>query len=301
MAKTPGFKKWKIGDVTVTRILEMDTLVMPPEYMLKTTTGTVLKYDWLQSHYATPEGHLLSHIQAFVLEIGQLRIMVDPCIGNRKPRHGPAFFNMLNTPFLDHLGRAGFPPEMIDMVLCTHLHLDHVGWNTRLEDGKWIPTFPNARYVFSRIEFEHTKNDNRLEADETFSDSVQPIMDCGLGELVEFDHHIADEVWLEPSPGHTPGHCSIRISSDGHDGVITGDMIHHAIQACEPDICSTFCFDEDQARATRRDFLKKCSETGVLVLGTHFGDPTGVYVFPDGDGWKFEVAEVNDAGNVLGR
>jgi glyoxylase-like metal-dependent hydrolase (beta-lactamase superfamily II) len=180
----PGIRKWRIGKVTATRILEMDTLVIPPESMLKTTTGTVLEYDWLQSHYATPKGRLLTHIQTFVLEIGDLRIMVDPCIGNHKPRQGPAFFNMLNTPFLEYLGEAGFPPETIDVVLCTHLHLDHVGWNTRLENGKWVPTFPNARYLFSRIEFEHTKNDNRLKGDETFSDSVQPIMDAGLGQLV---------------------------------------------------------------------------------------------------------------------
>ena len=155
------------------------------------------------------------------------------------------------------------------------------------------PAFPNARYLFSRIEFEETKSDNRLKDDETFSDSVQPIMDAGLGQLVEFDHHIADEVSLERSPGHTPGHCSIRISSEGHDAVVTGDMIHHAIQACAPDICSTFCFDEARSRTTRRDFLTRCSDTGVLVLGTHFCDPTGIYVRPDGDGWRFVTAETD--------
>lgn len=282
-----NFKKWKIGNVTVTRILEMDPMHIPPEWLLQTTAETINKHAWLQPNYATPDGQIIANIQGFVIEASGRRILVDPCVGNDKPRESVAF-NKLNNPFLERLTAAGFPPEAIDYVLCTHLHVDHAGWNTRLVDGKWVPTFPNARYLFGRVEVEYAKLDDGLDAKATFEDSVQPILDAGLADLVEFDFRIGDEVFLEPSPGHTPGHCYIRISSMGEEGVITGDLIHHPIQACEPDVCSNFCFNTDQARATRRLFLEKYSETNTLVLGTHFAEPTGVRILPNGNVWKVE-------------
>ena len=283
------FKKWQIGDVTITRVLEMDPLTLLPEWLLKTDAETVRKHDWLQPHFATAEGQLIAHIQAFIIEASGKRIMVDPCIGNDKPRES-AMFAMHKGPFLEHLTLAGFPPESIDFVLCTHLHVDHVGWSTRLVDGKWVPTFPNARYLFARVEYEHAKVDKGPEAEATYIDSIKPVVDAGLVELVEFDHHIVDEVRLDPSPGHTVGHCCVHVRSRGQEAVITGDMMHHPVQACEPNICSQFCVSEAQATKTRRDFLKKYSNTTAIVLGTHFSGPTGVHVKDDGEVWRMEVA-----------
>lgn len=282
-----NFKKWKIGNVTITRVLEMDPLLIPPEWLLQTTAETIKKHSWLQPNFATPDGQMIANIQGFVIEAGGRRILVDPCVGNDKPRES-AVFNKLNNPFLERLTAAGFPPESIDYVMCTHLHVDHAGWNTRLVDGEWVPTFPNARYLFARIEVEHAQFADDPDEKATFTDSVKPIIDAGLAELVEFDYRIGDEVFLEPSPGHTPGHCCIRITSMGEEAVITGDLMHHPIQACEPDVCSNYCFDNDQARATRRLFLEKYSDSDTVVLGTHFAEPTGVRILPYGNAWKVE-------------
>lgn len=289
----PAIHKWKIGKFTVTRVLEFDTLVIPPGTMLKATAEDVKRHQWLAPIFATEAGELLVHIQAFIIDTGDLRIMVDPCVGNAKPRGGAPPFHMLDNPFLDYLGQAGYPAESIDVVLCTHLHLDHVGWNTSLENGKWVPTFPNAQYLFARVEYEHTRDDSRLEAvsDESFQDSVQPIVEAGQARLIEFDERICDGVSLEPTPGHTPGHCCIRLRSCGAEAVITGDMIHHAVQAADPEIVSTFCFDEDQARATRKAFLERCADSGATVLGTHFANPTAVTIHRHGAGaYRFAAA-----------
>ncbi|MBB5404458.1 MBL fold metallo-hydrolase [Paraburkholderia youngii] len=285
------FKKWKIGDVTVTRVLEMDQLTLTPEYLLKTDAATVKKHPWLQPTYANAEGQLILHIQAFIVETSGLKIMVDPCIGNDKPRKS-AYFAMHKGPFLEHLKLAGFPPESIDVVLCTHLHVDHVGWNTILVDGKWVPTFPNARYLFARVEFEYAKvaTSEEGESEAVYLDSIKPVLDAGLVDLVEVDYRITDEVWLEPTPGHTPGHCCIHISSKGQEAIITGDMMHHPVQACEPDVCSTFCENEELTRSTRKEFLRKYGDKPTIVLGTHFAGPTGVHVKRDGEVWRMEDA-----------
>ncbi|MDB5971136.1 MAG: fold metallo-hydrolase [Hydrocarboniphaga sp.] len=288
-ATTLTFKKWQVGDVTVTRVLEMDPLTIAPEWLLKTDVETVKKHAWLKPNFATEEGQIIVNIQAFIIEAGGLKIMVDPCIGNDKPRESP-LFAMHKGPFLEHLTQAGFPPESIDIVLCTHLHVDHVGWSTRLVEGKWVPTFPNARYLFARVEYENAKVDKGPEAEATYLDSIKPVVDAGLVTLVEFDHHINDEVWIDSTPGHTAGHCCIHISSKGQEALITGDMMHHPVQICEPDVCSTFCADQDQARRTRKSFLGKYSGTSAVVLGTHFAEPTGVRVTPHGDVWRVEEA-----------
>lgn len=289
-SKMPSFKKWKIGDVTITRIVEVDSSQpVPPEWLLQTNAEVVKKHAWLCPDHATPEGLIRGAIQAFIIEASGKRILVDPCIGNDKPRESP-LYAMRAGPFLEHLALAGFPPNSINVVLCTHLHTDHVGWNTRLVNGNWVPTFPNAQYLFSRVEFQHAQTDRGQDCEATFNDSVKPIVDAGLAQLVEFDHPITEEVSLKPSPGHTPGHCCIRIVSKGREAIITGDMMHHPIQACEPDVCSNFCVDVIAARETRKAFLRDHSESNVLILGTHFADPTGMHVRNNGQVWRMERA-----------
>ena len=213
--------------------------------------------------------------------------MVDPCIGNHKPRSHP-LLDMLDNPFLERLERAGFPRESIDYVLCTHLHVDHCGWNTMLVDGKWVPTFPNARYLFAKDEVDNAKADQDDDAAAIFEDSVKPIIEAGLADLVEPHHIIVEGVRLKPTPGHTPGHCSIVISSQGSEAIITGDVLHHPVQAAMPHISSNFCHDEDLAVATRRSVLAHAASNGTVLLVAHFAGSSAVYLKTDGEAWKVE-------------
>jgi glyoxylase-like metal-dependent hydrolase (beta-lactamase superfamily II) len=175
-------------------------------------------------------------------------------------------------------------------VLCTHQHFDHVGWNTHLLDGRWVPTFPNARYLFGRVEWEHWSASTDDEPVHVLAESVRPVVEAGLSELVESDHRITGEVWLEPTPGHTPGHHSVRISSGGAEAIITGDMTHHPIQIAEPHFGISADVDPDWATRTRRDFLGRYGGTPVLVIGTHYAGPTAGHIVANGDaGWKFQA------------
>ncbi|MBK5104963.1 MAG: MBL fold metallo-hydrolase [Burkholderiales bacterium] len=259
------------------------------------TPELVQRHAWLKPHFAHEDGRLFGSIHSFVIESGKRRIIVDTCVGNDKARAVQAW-NMLQGPFLEQLAEAGFPPESIDTVLCTHLHVDHVGWNTRLVNGKWLPTFPNARYLFGRREWEHWSSEAAQHRDgDVMGDSVRPIVDAGLAELVDMNHVLTPEVRLEPTPGHTPGHVSVRISSQGEEAVITGDLMHHPLQCAEPDLANNFDVDADAARRTRRDFLARHSNKPVLVLGTHFAPPTGGWVVDAKPAWRFETTPPADA------
>ncbi len=282
---------WQPGNtVSLMRIMETDTATIPPFGMVRTTSEEVRRHPSPMPRYATPEGLLRVHVQTFVLEVAGRRILIDPCVGNDKPRSAGPPFHMPKTDFLGNLARAGFAPDTIDTVLCTHVHLDHVGWNTRLVDGHWVPTFPNARYLFGRVELAFAEEE--LEDNgQIYADSIRPIMDAGLADLFEADQVIAPGVTLRASPGPTPGHCSIEIVSRDKVAVITGDMIHHALQAAMPDICSNFCHDEDGARATRRRQLDQWAQNGTIVIGTHFADPVAVAVERVKAGWRFRAID----------
>ncbi|ATE64658.1 MBL fold metallo-hydrolase [Rhizorhabdus dicambivorans] len=291
VAGTDAFRRWTVGDIRITRILELPPMAFDPADFLQTTREEVLRRRaWLVPDYATEAGDIILHFQAFIIEAGGKRIMVDPCIGNGKPRV-PAALDMLDTPFLQRLESAGFPRESIDFVLCTHLHVDHCGWNTMLVDGRWVPTFPNARYFFARGEFEHARVDGSdPNARAIFEDSVQPIVDAGLADLIEPDHPIVEGVRLEATPGHTPGHCSVVISSGGQQAILTGDVIHHPIQTSMPDVSSNFCWDGEIGRATRRAMLERVAAARAIMIPPHFAGPTGVYLTPDGEAWRVEEA-----------
>ena len=189
------------------------------------------------------------------------------------------------------LRAAGVPPESVDLVICTHLHVDHVGWNTRLDSGRWVPTFPRARHLFAREEWEHWSSERDDDTRRILADSVQPVLDAGLATLVEMDHRVSDELWLEPTPGHTPGHVSVRLRSGDGDAVITGDLMHHPVQIAEPRWGSHFDTDMEQARKTRRAFCERYADGPVTVLGTHFHHPTAGRIRRHGETWRFTVEE----------
>jgi glyoxylase-like metal-dependent hydrolase (beta-lactamase superfamily II) len=182
---------------------------------------------------------------------------------------------------------AGFAPDSIDTVLCTHLHVDHVGWNTRLAGGQWVPTFSNARYVFGKTEYEHWR-DHSDETDKqaVFNDSVKPIVDAGKAELVASDDRLGDEITLIPTPGHSPGHMSIHIRSDGEEGLLTGDVAHHPCQMAHLDWSSTADSDPVQSAVTRRELFSRFADTPTLVIGGHFN---AGHIRRDGDAFKFMV------------
>jgi glyoxylase-like metal-dependent hydrolase (beta-lactamase superfamily II) len=265
----------------------------PPTWLLPAATPDALERHraWLAPHFLDDGGRLLQSIHTFVVAAPGLTMLVDTCVGNDKDRGGRRPFHMMRTAFLDDLRAAGVPPEAVDVVLCTHLHVDHVGWNTRLQGGRWVPTFPRARHLFARREWEHWSSERDESTARIMADSVQPVLDAGLADLVEGDHRVSDEVWLEPTPGHTPGHVSVRLRSDGADAVITGDLMHHPVQMAEPQWASAFDSDPEQARTTRRAFCERYAGSSVTVLGTHFHHPTAGRLVRHGDAWRFAVGE----------
>jgi glyoxylase-like metal-dependent hydrolase (beta-lactamase superfamily II) len=284
-------RTWKIGAVEITRIVEVNnweddiTMLLPDA-----TPETVLAYPWLQPHFATPEGKMIISFQCFVMRTPERKIMLDTCIGADRQREFDIFTNM-QTDFLDDLAHAGFDSDDIDTVLCTHLHFDHVGWNTRLVGGEWVPTFPQARYLFGRQEYEHWKmleETNGYHDLNHMYDAVRPVVDAGLVDLIEPDHDICPELGLRPTPGHTPGHVSILIESEGQKAVITGDMMHNPIQLERPDDTGRFDMDEAMARRTRARFIEDMANTDTFVIGSHFSDPTGGWVVRDDEGCRLE-------------
>jgi glyoxylase-like metal-dependent hydrolase (beta-lactamase superfamily II) len=244
---------------------------------------------WLRPHFVSDEGYLLQTIQCLVIDTGEDRIAVDTCIGNDKQRNNE-LWDGLQGPFLDDMAAAGYPVDSITHVVCTHLHVDHVGWNTRLVDGAWVPTFPNARYLFVESEHEHWKTSAGLfEGEDVFGDSVAPISDAGQADLVAIDHRVNDQVWFQPTPGHTPGHISVVIESRSSRAIITGDMAHNPMQIADPDLSSLFDTDQEAARATRHAVFPDWADGTTLVIGTHFGSPTAGTMHVDGDGYRLQV------------
>jgi glyoxylase-like metal-dependent hydrolase (beta-lactamase superfamily II) len=283
---------WNIGRVKITSIIESETATSPRFLYKDMGKVEVLeraeKAPWLRPNFVSDEGYLLQKIHCLVVDVDDMRIAVDTCVGNDKSRHNP-LWNELDGPFLQDLAAAGYPPESITHVVCTHLHVDHVGWNTRWEDGRWVPTFPNARYLFVDAEFRHWRDEPSLfEGEDPFGDSGAPVMDAGLVDMVEPDHVISDLIRFESTPGHTPGHVSLVIESEEQRAIITGDMLHHPMQLADPDLSSMFDTDPVMSRATRRASFPEWADGSTVVIGTHFGTPTAGVLVPDGDGFRLD-------------
>jgi glyoxylase-like metal-dependent hydrolase (beta-lactamase superfamily II) len=271
---------WKVGDVTITKVLEHELPVPLNGLLVDVPDALVARHGWL-APFLMPEGEARLSIHGLVIDTGERRILVDTCVGHlREGLVMPA----MPSGFLEALADAGYAVEDIDTVVCTHLHFDHVGWNTRLVDGAWVVTFPNARYLFGRVEWEHWSTSEGEYTNVT--DTVRPVVDAGAADLVEVDHQLCPEVRLVPTPGHTPGHVSVVVESGGERAVITGDMAHHPIQFAEPELAAPADTDSGLAAKTRRVFLAERQADGALVIGTHFGGPTAGRVVPDGDTWR---------------
>ncbi|MFD0417035.1 MBL fold metallo-hydrolase [Streptomyces sp. NPDC127108] len=269
---------WNLGGITAHRV---DEVALPPEtgpWLLPAATPDVVAdAPWLRPDFADDAGtlHLSSH--SFAITLGGRRILVDTGIGNGKERANPAWHD-LDTDYLDRLTRAGFAPDSVDLVVLTHLHADHVGWNTRMEGGSWVPTFPNARYLTTRTEWDHwAAADMEPSRRQMFLDSVHPIRDAGLLDLVDVSAgpvEVAPGLRLLPAPGHTPGQVAVELRGDDRTALITGDAVHHPVQLARPDIGSCVDIDPALAERTRRALLASVADTDTVLLGSHFAAPT---------------------------
>ena len=282
----------RVGDIMVHRVVEMEYAFMPALEMLPDLTPELLAANrsWMEPAALNGEDWLILCFQSFVLRTPHHVILVDSCVGNDKRRPTRPKWNMrTDNGYMTRLAAAGLSVGDVDFVLCTHLHPDHVGWNTRLENGRWVPTFPNARYVFGAQEFDYWNEINAKAEVPPFNDSVLPVVEAKRADLVANDHALGDLAHLMPTPGHTPGHVAVVFGRDGADGVITGDLIHSPLQARYPELSVTFDVDKSLAATTRRRFLARYCGTGTLCCGTHFPSPSWGRITRWGDGFRCEA------------
>ncbi len=280
--------QWTVGRVKITKIVEVDSTGGTRFILPQASSEEVLKMPWLVPEFANEQGRLRMTIHSLIVETPDHRIVVDTGLGNDKEgRHVPVW-NKLNTPYLAQMTDAGYPPDTIDLVLCTHLHVDHVGWNTRLVDGRWVPTFTNARYLFGKTEYEHwaAHQHDPAHPPVSFIDSVKPVVEAGRADLIGSDHRVCEELTLIPTPGHSPGHLSILVRSDGEQMLLAGDAAHHPVQMAHLDWSSTADYDPAQATQTRRELFARFADTPTRVIGGHF---SAGRIVRDGNAFRMQV------------
>lgn len=299
---------WQIGDARITAVVEQDLTM--DGLITAAKPDAVAEISWLRPHFIDENGKLLGLVQCFVIEIGGKLALVDTCVGDQKNLPSDPAWDRKVFGLLDRFREAGFDPSAVDLVLCTHLHLDHVGLNTMLVDDEWMPTFPNARYLFARREYEYWKAEAAREPIDpktlekpferyragfqitqrhVHEQSVEPVVAAGLAEFVDPPCEPLPGVRLVPTEGHTPGHVSVEVSSNGETALITGDAFHHPCQIARSDWATVADHDRAQSSATRARMLDELGASGALMLGTHFARPTGGRVVRDGETWKLEV------------
>lgn len=280
-------QRWTVGRCAITSILEEQIEHIPPElFFPDTTAADVARHRWLVPDFADEEGRIALRVQALVIETGRRTVLVDPCVGNGKTLDLP-FWHQRQWPFLERFAEAGFSPDRIDTVVHTHLHADHVGWDTHLADGRWVPTFDRARHLYTERELRWCEAGGNPGINHVHEQSVAPILAAGLADVVAEDADLGDGLRLEPTPGHTPGHVSLWIRADGETALVSGDFLHHPVQCAEPGWHETGDEDPALARATRREMLARAAETRALFVGTHFASRPAGRIVVHGDAWRF--------------
>jgi glyoxylase-like metal-dependent hydrolase (beta-lactamase superfamily II) len=275
---------WNIGNISVTRVEEgLGLSSVGPEVFLTNFDSETFQshHEWLSPIHYNPEANrLVSSIHSWVIRSKNQVILLDTCSGNHKNRPFNKRFHQLDTPYIARLRAAGVAPEEVDIVMCTHLHTDHCGWNTQLKDGRWIPTFPNAKYLFSKEENDRWKPKPGIDpVNEVYQDSVSPVIQAGQAVLLDGAHEIDTQLVTEPAPGHTIGHMILKAGGGDDRAVFCGDAVHHPIQIFEPTWNTKFCENQAQAFSTRMSILEYCVESQALLFPTHFAPPhvAGVY------------------------
>jgi glyoxylase-like metal-dependent hydrolase (beta-lactamase superfamily II) len=291
---------WRVGPVSVTRVEEqLGFAAQPPEKLIRGWDRAFVErhLGWLApNHYSPGHDRIVSSVHSWLIRTERHTILLDCCAGNYKDRPWTPRFNMLETPFIERLHQAGARPEDIDIVLCTHLHADHVGWNTVLRDGRWVPTFPNARYLFSKTEaayWDASQNPDMASDPRrmAYVDSVLPVVESGQAMAFDGSHAIDERMLIEPAPGHTPGHVIMKLDAGGERAVFCGDAIHHAIQVYAPHWNHAADEHPEEAARTRRTLLADCAERGALLFPTHFGAPHVVAIKAAAEAFALEFVD----------
>lgn len=296
-------KPQRFGSIEVHKLVEIDRLALESNWLFPSISRDVLDEhrDWLGPNLVEPGSYrLFMSFHSFVIRTPTLNILVDTCNGNHKRRPSMPDWNMLDTPYLQRLAAIGLGPDDIDLVMCTHLHADHVGWNTRLDNGRWVPTFRNARYVMSRDEYTYYETLHVSAPPEpvnrgSFADSVLPVVEAGQALLVgaqdAIDERLTGHITLESAPGHSPHGLNILLDAGGRRACFCGDVIHHAIQCAVPELSNLADHDPSQAVVTRRRLLDRSADDGLLILSGHFPDPTMGHAVRHGKNFRFRFLE----------
>lgn len=287
-----------LGRLTVRKVVEMESgLPLPAMFPAVNSADLATMARWWRDPGFTTEpagSTLMLSMHSYVISLDGANVLIDACNGNCKQRSLP-FINMLDTPYMANLEAAGVSPEEIDLVLCTHLHFDHVGWNTRFENGRWVPTFPNARYVFGKRDYEHwaSQHEDALHH-EAFMDSVLPVVEAGLAEIIDVESEtpvfqaIGDGIWLEPAFGHSPGCCVIHAQAGGAKALFWGDVIHHPIQLVRPELPLMFDHDPALAATVRQTLLNRVADTDTMCFPAHFRGNSAGHVRRDGSRFRYD-------------
>jgi len=283
-----------VADMTIHRVLESEGPFLPASDMFPDLDPRILAEhrDWLMLKKALDAKDIaLLCVQSYVVRTPHHTIMIDTCVGNDKERPlRPAWHKRTDATYMRNLAAAGFKVEDIDYVMCTHLHVDHVGWNTRLDNGRWVPTFPKARYLFAKDDFDYFSAENAKTPLPPFVDSVLPIVEAKRAEIVGGEHHLGDHVRLLPTPGHTPGHVAVRFGRDSDHAVMAGDLMHWPLQTRYPELSPRFDVDKKESARTRRSFLERYCDTKTLCCTAHFPSPSAGRITRWGDGFRWEEA-----------
>ncbi len=281
-------ERWAVGDTTLTTIVEAETLGIPLElfYADGTAADIAAAGQWLVDG-AARDATIAFRVQSFVIDHADKVILVDPCVGNHKTRTLP-FWSQQQFPWMDRFVAAGFDPAAVDLVVHTHLHEDHIGWDTQLIEGEWVPSFPNARHVYVGDELDWASTDERRQGHDPFADSIKPIVDAGLSWQVDANADLGDGLQLLSTPGHTPGHVAMQINTTAEPLIITGDLLHHPFQLASPDLAEIGDLNPDLARRTRREFFTEFAGSDAVIAGTHFPIAPVGHIEAAGQTWRFE-------------
>lgn len=284
--------KWTIGEVEVHQIVELEAGQIIKDTIKNATPKNIRDIGWLYPNFADEAGNLKALVQGFLIRSDNKNILIDTCNGNDKVRIDIPEWGNLQTNFLKKLRVIGVTEMDVNVVACTHLHFDHVGWNTKFEGGVWLPTFPNAKYLFAREEYEYWEQKPAKEiADDkaAFDDSVDPIVKAGLAELIDMEYKIDRHISFIPTPGHTPHHVSVFIESQNQRAIISGDFLHHPCQVAKPQWTTDADTQPEKGIVTRQRILAEIADTDVLLIGSHFANPVAGRVVQVSDGFIFKV------------
>jgi len=268
-----------LGDIAIHRVIEQEGPFFDALTFFPKLTKDLLEENrpWLQPRFLTADNQLMLCIQSYLVQTPHHNILIDTCVGNHKPRPTRPFWHMMQSDrYEKNLAATGLSVDDIDFVMCTHLHTDHVGWNTRLDNGRWVPTFPKARYIFAERElgFWEKRQKDEPTACPWVADSVLPIVAANRADIVKSAHALNELVTLIPTPGHTIDHYSVHVGKPGGDAVITGDMIHSPLQARYPELGMMVDYDSGQAGRSRRELFGRFCDTSTLVCTAHFPSPS---------------------------